>query len=77
MLLDAKAECGGAECVFVSGLVPPCITDVNQKLWQFMTRFAEAEPPFGDIVNTAQYDDVVGEALAGAVAEACANLPVG
>ena len=77
MLLDAKADCGGAECVFVSGLVPPCVTDINQKLWQFMTLWSDEEPRWGDIGDTAQYDDVVGEALAGAVAEACANIPVG
>jgi hypothetical protein len=77
MLLDAKAECGGADCVFVSGLVPPCVSEINQKLWQFMSLWSDADPQWGDIVDTAQYDDVVGEALAGAVAEACANIPVG
>lgn len=77
MILDAKAECGGAECVFISGLVPPCVSDINQKLWQFMTSFGMDDPPHGDIVDTAQYDEVVGAALAGAVAEACANIPVG
>lgn len=77
MILDAKADCGGAECVFVSGLVPPCVSDINQKLWQFMTLFDDEDPQWGDILDTAQYDDVVGEVLATAVAEACANIPVG
>jgi len=77
MIPDANAECGGAECVFVSGLVPPCVADINQKLWQFMTLWSDEDPRWGDIVDTAQYDDVVGETLAGAVAEACANIPVG
>jgi len=76
MILAAKQNCGGADCVFMSGLIPPCVLDVNQKLWQFLTLF-DAEPPWGDIVDTASYDEVVGATLAGAVAEACANIPVG
>lgn len=75
-ILDAKAGCGGEACVFVSGLVPTCIADVNQKLWQFMNMFGET-PPYGDILDTAHYDDNFGAALATAVAEACANVPVG
>jgi hypothetical protein len=76
MILEAKAGCGGAECVFVGGLVPGCIVGVNQKLWQFMEVFRE-DPPFGDIVDVANYGDFVGQALADAVAEACANIQVG
>lgn len=76
MILEAKAGCGGADCVFVGGLVPSCIVDVNQKLWQFMETFREA-PPVGDIIDVASYDDHVGEALATAVANACANIAVG
>ncbi len=75
-ILAAKAGCGGEACVFVSGLVPTCIEGVNQKLWQFMNMFGEP-PPFGDILDTAHYDDNFGAALASAVAEACANVPVG
>ncbi|MBX7080366.1 MAG: hypothetical protein K1X88_14310 [Nannocystaceae bacterium] len=76
MLIDAKAGCGGADCIFVSGLVPSCITDVNQKLWQFMKIFADT-PFYGDIGDVAHYDDLVGTVLADAVAQACANIPVG
>jgi hypothetical protein len=74
MILEAKAGCGGEDCVYVGGLVPPCIIDVNQKLWQFMNQFP-AEPIWGDIEATQSYADVFGEALAGAIAEACANVP--
>jgi hypothetical protein len=74
MILEAKAGCGGADCVYVGGLVPPCIVDVNQKLWQFMNHFP-AEPIWGDIQNTQQYANVFGDALANAIAEACANVP--
>jgi len=76
MILEAKSECGGADCVFVGGLVPSCIVDVNQKLWQFMEVFRE-DPPFASITDVPAYDTFVGNALATAVAEACANIPVG
>ena len=76
MVLDAKQECGGEVCVFVGGLVPTCIQDVNQKLWQFMNMFSDGEPIWGDIEQTDQYSAVFGDALAGAIAEACANVPI-
>ncbi len=76
MILEAKAGCGGADCVFVGGLVPSCIVDVNQKLWQFMEVFREG-PPFADIADVPNYGTFVGTTLAAAVAEACANIPVG
>jgi hypothetical protein len=75
MVLDAKAECGGDACIFMSGLIPACTLDVNQKLWQFMGAFGN-EPPWRDILDTANYSQLIGEALAGAVAQACADVPV-
>ncbi|MBK8238230.1 MAG: hypothetical protein IPK74_22090 [Deltaproteobacteria bacterium] len=76
MIRDAKQGCGGDACVFVAGLVPGCIAGVNQKLWQFMGLFG-AEPSWSDITDVAHYDDLVGSVLADAVAQACANIPVG
>lgn len=76
MLLDAKAGCGGEACIFVAGLIPPCVIDVNQKLWQFMTLF-DPDPAWSSITDTSNYTDLVGTALADAVAEACASVPVG
>lgn len=76
MILEAKTACGGADCVFIGGLAPSCIVDVNQKLWQFMEVFRE-DPPFADIVQVPMYETFVGNTLATAVAEACANIPVG
>ncbi len=76
MLLDAKADCGGADCIFVSGLIPECTIDVNQKLWQFIQLFEE-EPRWGDIEQTNDYTEVFGDTLADAIAEACFNLPEG
>jgi hypothetical protein len=102
MVFDAKSECGGADCVFASGLIPPCVLPdgpdnpggANQKLWQFMDQFdcncpegeecdcedlAECEcqdpPIWGDIELPGEYAMVFGDALAGAIAEACANVP--
>jgi hypothetical protein len=74
MILAAKEGCGGEDCVYVGGLVPPCIEGVNQKLWQFMNLFPAA-PIWGDIELTQEYANVFGDALAGAIAEACANVP--
>ncbi len=77
MLLEAKQECGGAECIFVSGLFPGCTLDVNQKLWQFLNLFDDEPPLWGDIDLTNDYADVFGQALANAIAQACENLPEG
>lgn len=76
MVLDAKAGCGGRKCVFVSGLIPACTIDINQKLWQFMELFGDEPPPWGDIVETSGYSELFGDALATAVAQACADIPV-
>lgn len=76
MLLDAKAGCGGAECILVAGLVPPCIEGINQKLWQFMTAFGEA-PILGDIKDTKGYSEVIGAALAATLEDTCTNIPQG
>jgi len=77
MLVEAKANCGGADCIFVSGLVPTCVSEINQKLWQFMGLFDEQdEPPVGDIEATNDYTAVFGGALADTIAEQCAEIPV-
>jgi hypothetical protein len=76
MVLDAKPTCGGEDCVFASGLVPPCILDVNQKLWQFMKLWSDEDPPWGNIAHTQSYADHFGDALAVAVAQACADVPI-
>jgi hypothetical protein len=76
MVLDAKADCGGARCVFASGLIPACTLDVNQKLWQFMKLWSDEEPPWGNIVHTQSYAELFGEALVLGVAQACADVPI-
>jgi hypothetical protein len=77
MLLATKQQCGGAECIFVSGLFPGCTLDVNQKLWQFLNLFDDEPPLWGDIDLTTDYTEVFGDALANAIAQACENLPEG
>ena len=72
MLLDAKQECGGAECIFVSGLFPGCTLDVNQKLWQFLNLFDEEPPLWGDIDLTTDYaevEDIAMQEYPGAVSD--------
>lgn len=76
MILDAKPNCGGEACIFTSGLFPSCTLEYNQKLWQFMVLFGNSEPPWGDIEMTNDYSDVFGTALAGAIAQACQDIPV-
>lgn len=81
MVFDAKTACAGPEgrpedCVFVSGLIPACTLEVNQKLWQFMNQFGDDEPTWGDIEGTGDYAMVFGDALANAIAQACANVPI-
>lgn len=75
-VLAAKEACGGAQCVFVSGLIPDCIEGANQKLWQFMTLFDEGDgPPWGDVAQTSLYSDLFGSFLADSIAEACFVIP--
>ena len=76
MVRDAKATCGGDACILTAGLIKKCVPAENQKLWQFMKAFGEA-PIWGDIEDKAGYVDVVGEALAATLGDACINIPVG
>jgi hypothetical protein len=76
MIVQAKEGCGGKECVFVGGLVPECVIgNQAQKLWQFINQFDTVPPVTGDIELTQEYANVFGDGLAGAIAEACANVP--
>jgi len=75
-ILDAKPTCGGDACVFTGGLLPTCVPEINQKLWQFLTAFGSDEPPWGDIGATSEYATVFGDALAVAIADACEDVPI-
>jgi hypothetical protein len=74
-VLAAKEQCGGAECIVTSGLIEPCVTANNQKLWQFMKAFDDVDPLWGDIYETGRYAELVGATLATTVANACEEVP--
>ncbi|MDC0667182.1 hypothetical protein [Nannocystis radixulma] len=76
MVREAKADCGGDACILTAGLIKKCVPDENQKLWQFMKAFGEP-PIWGDIEDKAGYVDVVGDALAATIGDACIHIPVG
>lgn len=76
MVRDAKSDCGGDACILTAGLIKKCVPAENQKLWQFMKAFGE-EPIWGDIEDKSGYVNVVGEALAATLGDACVNIPVG
>lgn len=73
-LLAAKGDC--PECVLTAGLLKACVPAENQRLWQFMKGFGD-EPIWGDIEAKTDYAEVVGLSLAGVLADACVNIPVG
>lgn len=78
MILDAKQECGGAECIVTAGLLgADCVPDSNPVIWQFLNAFG-SEPRWGPIGDFDAYDDVVSAALAEALVQACEEIdPVG
>lgn len=78
MVLGAKTECGGAECIVTAGLLSAeCVPDTNPVIWQFLNAFG-SEPRWGSIDDFAGYDDVVNAALAEALVQACEEIdPVG
>ena len=73
MLVDAKAGCGGDNCILTAGLVNQCIQGVNNELWQFLNAFGEP-PIIGDIKDAGAYTQVVGDALAQVVKQKCDEI---
>jgi hypothetical protein len=74
MIVDAKAGCGGADCVVITGITDQCIEGVNNTLWQFFNLFPNFTPD-GDIEQPADYSSVVGTALAQVIGETCDQIP--
>lgn len=84
MILEAKAGCGGERCVLTAGLINEvCSPDHEPFVWQFLNAFS-TPPVWGAIgtslgwpldPDTSHYPDVVGDALANAVATKCASVP--
>lgn len=75
-LRNIKQGCGGDECIFMAGLIPPCTLDTNQKLWQFMNAWGDPDPaPWGDIYETQMYPELVGTLLAQLLGDKCEQIP--
>jgi hypothetical protein len=74
MVIDAKAGCGGDQCVIITGIYDQCIEGVNNTLWQFFNSFTNFTPD-GDIDAPAEYPNVVGAALAQVIGETCEQIP--
>lgn len=75
-LIDLKSNCGGEQCIFMSGLIPSCAYDINQKLWQYMNEWNPSEEaPWADIVETNMYPELVGSLLADTLADVCMQIP--
>ncbi len=74
MVVDAKAGCGGDDCVVITGIYDQCIENVNNSLWQFFNSFSNFTV-HGDIDAPADYASVVGAALAQVIDETCDQIP--
>jgi hypothetical protein len=78
--LEAKAGCGGENCIVTGGLLPGhCVEMELDNNFRFMSSFGE-EPVWGEIGSAwgpePDYEAVVGEALAQVVGEACEDIYV-
>jgi hypothetical protein len=76
MLAGVKSGCGGDDCIIAAGLIDPCVQQSNQTVWQVMSSFGEP-PIWGDIEGEpAEYQQVVGDALAQVVKKTCDEIAV-
>jgi hypothetical protein len=81
LIIAQKESCGGDECVITGGLINPCVQSVPalggdpDTMWNFLTSFGE-EPIWGDITDTANYADVVGDALALVIEQVCDEIAI-
>lgn len=82
-VLDAKAGCGGAECVVTGGLVPSTCYDspADTTLFDFLNAFGE-EPVVGLLAGfqfpgdpPPDYSGVLGPGLAQILGQTCENIP--
>jgi hypothetical protein len=74
MVMAAKEECGGDQCVVMTGIVDECISDVDNALWQFFGLFGNFQTS-GSIDEPADYAEVVGTALAQVIGQTCESIP--
>lgn len=77
MIVAKKQKCGGDPCVISAGIINPCIPATPQFLWNFMTSFGNAMPPWTDIGGDVMaYTQVVGDSLAQVVKKTCDTIAV-
>jgi hypothetical protein len=75
MVASSKQGCGGNLCIVTAGIIPSCLPDAHDPLWNFLSAFGSA-PTWTDIDGTAMdYTNVVGGALAQAVRNTCDLVP--
>ncbi|HET6584002.1 MAG TPA: hypothetical protein VFG69_11150 [Nannocystaceae bacterium] len=74
MVLAAKEQCGGDQCVVITGLVDECIEGVDNQLWQFLNLFGNFQVQ-GSIEEPLAYAEVVGTALAQVIGQTCETIP--
>jgi hypothetical protein len=71
---DAKAGCGGDECIVTAGLLgSDCVPSSNPVIWRFLNAFSR-EPDWGDVLDFAGYAAVVSGALADAIVDTCESI---
>lgn len=78
MILEAKQQCGGAECVLTAGLLAPnCVPDYDPPIWQFLNAFG-ATPAWASIHDPSLYEGVVAQTLTEGLVQTCDEIePVG
>jgi hypothetical protein len=73
MARAAKGDCGEDTCIITGGLVTPCVMAGQNQLYDFLSSFGE-KPVLGSIEEPEKYTEVVGDTLAKAVEDACAEV---
>jgi hypothetical protein len=77
MVLDAKQECGGAECVVAAGILPQHCVDMGlDNNYRFLSAFND-DPIWGDIGfmgDGCDYTQVVGDSLAEVIGMTCEDI---
>jgi hypothetical protein len=77
LTLDAKAECGGADCIITAGIFSEFCTPDQNAAFAFASSFGE-DPTWGEIGSffgpPPDYSAVIGEALGQVVAQTCDEI---
>ena len=63
----------GDDCIIAAGIINLCTKTVNNTVWQTLNSFGEP-PIVGSISDTANYSNIVGDALALVVQQTCESI---